>query len=383
MNKGLLSKAGLSLLLIAGIANANAVAPMPLLAKLTNTPGVSGYEKPVRTLLKTQWNSDNGQVHVDGMGNLIGKFSSSAKGPKLLLMAHMDETGFMVESITSEGFLKVVPLGGIANAVVYAQRWHIAGDNRVVTGYSGMDSPHLLDEKMKMSGSPVYNSLFLDIGALDKEDAINHFGMRPGLAVSPVSEFTQLSETRFLAKALDDRIGLAAISEVLEQAKRHQPGYQLFAAATVQEEVGLRGASTVYQATRPDVTINVEVGIADDYPSLMAERKNSVLLGKGPSLFVYDRTMIPNQELLNWVRSLARKNNIPVQLEVESGYGQDGSKLQMSGKGVPVINIGIPVRYAHQHAGVFDKRDYNNAVRLLTLIIENFNQDVANQIKNG
>ncbi|KTC98262.1 endo-1,4 beta-glucanase [Legionella erythra] len=381
MNKGLLKSRLFGVLLVLNLHSLHAVTPLPLLAKLTNTPAVSGYEKPIRELIKAQWSAALPQLEVDGMGNLIGH-TASPSTPRLLLMAHMDETGFMVESITDDGFVKVVPVGGIATAVIYAQRWHIAGDKHPITGYSGMDSPHLLGDK-KMLGSPDISFLFLDVGAENKDDAVKRFGIRPGLSVTPVSEFTALSDTRFLAKALDDRIGLAAISEVLQSVKNNKPAYQLFAAATVQEEVGMRGASTVYQATKPDVVINVEVGIADDYPSLIAERKNTIFLGKGPSIFVYDRSMIPNQALVNWVRDIAAKNHIPVQLEVEMGYGEDGSKLQMSGKGVPAINIGIPVRYAHQHAGVFDKRDYNQAVRLLTLLVENFNQDIAKQIKNG
>ena len=382
MNKGFLPRLTIGLAFAINGICTEAATPLPLLATLTNTPAVSGYEKPIRTLLQTQWQSPGADSQIDGMGNLISLYKGRESGPKLLLMAHMDETGFMVESVTPQGFVKVVPIGGIANAVIYAQRWQIAADKGAVTGYSGMDSPHLLNDK-KMTRSPQMKALFLDIGAQDQEDAMKHFGIRPGLAVAPVSEFTQLSETRFLAKALDDRIGLAAISEVLETVKRHPPACQLMAAATVQEEIGLRGASTVYKATHPDVAINVEVGIADDYPAVMAERKNTIFLGKGPTLFVYDRSMIPNQALLKWARSLARKTHIPVQLEVEAGYGEDAAKLQTSGRGIPAINIGIPVRYAHQHAGVFDKRDYNNAVRLLTLMVENFNQDVVNRVKKG
>lgn len=355
-------------------------AEMPLLASLTEVPGASGYEKNVRQLMQKQWQPYMGDLKADGMGNLIGQHKNNQQGPKLLFMAHLDETGFMVESITPEGFLKVIPLGGIANSVIYAQRWTVSTPKGPVLAYSGMDSPHLLGDK-KMLGSPDINFLFLDIGAENKEQAQKEFAMQPGLEVTPVSEFSQLSKNRFLGKALDDRIGLAAISDALHAIKQ-QPN-QLYVAATVQEEVGLRGASTVYKATHPDIAINVEVGIADDYPMLLAERKNRIYLGKGPSLFVYDRSMIPNQELIHWIIELANKNNIPLQLEVEPGYGEDGSKVQASGAGVPVVNIGIPIRYAHQHAGIFDKRDYDNAVKLLMLIAENLNQDAVDKIKKS
>lgn len=355
-------------------------AEMPLLASLTEVPGASGYEKNVRQLMQKQWQPYMGDLKADGMGNLIGQHKNNQQGPKLLFMAHLDETGFMVESITPEGFLKVIPLGGIANSVIYAQRWTVSTPKGPVLAYSGMDSPHLLGDK-KMLGSPDINFLFLDIGAENKEQAQKEFAMQPGLEVTPVSEFSQLSKNRFLGKALDDRIGLAAISDALHAIKQ-QPN-QLYVVATVQEEVGLRGASTVYKATHPDIAINVEVGIADDYPMLLAERKNRIYLGKGPSLFVYDRSMIPNQELIHWIIELANKNNIPLQLEVEPGYGEDGSKVQASGAGVPVVNIGIPIRYAHQHAGIFDKRDYDNAVKLLMLIAENLNQDAVDKIKKS
>lgn len=359
----------------------HAVSEMPFLASLTEVAGASGFEKPVRQLMQKHWQPLLKDLKVDGMGNLIGH-NNSQKGPRVLLMAHLDETGFMVESITPEGFLKVVPLGGIANSVLYAQRWTVTTAKGPVLAYSGMDSPHILGDK-KMLGSPDISVLFLDIGAESQEQAQKEFGMRPGLEVTPVSEFSQLSANRFLAKALDDRIGLASISDALEQVKLKPQSNKLYVAATVQEEIGLRGASTVYEATHPDVVINIEVGIADDYPALLAERKSRIFLGKGPSLFVYDRTMIPNQELLDWVIELANKHDIPLQLEVEPGYGEDGSKLQASGTGVPAINIGIPIRYAHQHAGVFDKRDYDNAVKLLGLITEHLNQDVVDTIRRG
>lgn len=360
----------------------HALTEMPFLASLTEMAGASGFEKPVRQIMQKQWQPYLSELNVDGIGNLIGRHKNNQHGPKLLFMAHLDETGFMVESITPEGFLKVVPLGGIANSVIYAQRWTVTTAKGPVLAYSGMDSPHLLGDK-KMLSSPDINFLFLDIGAESLEQAQKEYGMRPGLEVTPISEFNKLGTNRYLAKALDDRIGLAAITDSLELLKQKQQPNQLYVAATVQEEIGLRGASTVHKATHPDIAINVEVGIADDYPALLAERKSRIFLGKGPSLFVYDRSMIPNQELLEWIIDLAHKNNIPLQLEVEPGYGEDGAKLQASGSGVPAVNIGIPIRYAHQHAGVFDKRDYDNAVKLLGLIAEHLNQDVVDKIKKS
>lgn len=352
------------------------------LAKLTDLAGASGFEKSVRDVVKLQWQQSMSRVTVDGMGNLIGVYKENAKGPNVLLMAHMDEVGYMVESITPDGFLKIIPLGGIPASVIFAQRWTVSTPKGPILAYSGMDSTHLIEEPKK-NKLPAVNAVFLDIGAETKEQAETQFNVRPGLQVTPASQFSPLSENRYLAKALDDRLGLALIGDVLESINNQQQPNQLFTAATVQEEVGLRGASTVFNSTHPDVTINVEVGIADDYPALIAVRKGKIALGKGPTLFVYDRSMIPHQELLSWILDLAKKNNIQVQLESEIGYGQDGSKVQGSGSGVPSINIGVPIRYAHQQAGVFDKRDYDQAVKLISLIVTHLNQNVVDQIKAG
>ncbi|HAU2019033.1 TPA: M42 family metallopeptidase, partial [Legionella pneumophila] len=155
-------------------------AEMSFLAQLTEVPGASGYEKNVRHLLQKQWQPYMTELKVDGMGNLIGQRKYNQKGPKLLFMAHLDETGFMVESITPDGFLKVIPLGGIANSVIYAQRWAVSTPKGPVLAYSGMDSPHLLGDK-KMLGSPDINALFLDVGAENKEQAQKEFAIQPGL----------------------------------------------------------------------------------------------------------------------------------------------------------------------------------------------------------
>ncbi|MBN9226569.1 MULTISPECIES: M42 family metallopeptidase [Legionella] len=370
----------LGLMLIS--ATASAVADEHSLAKLTDLAGASGFEKSVRDVVKQQWQQSMNNLSVDGMGNLIGQYKLNQKGPNVLLMAHMDEVGYMIESITPDGFLKIIPLGGIPASVIFAQRWMVSTPQGPILAYSGMDSTHLIEEAKK-NNLPAAHAVFLDIGAENKEQAETKFNVRPGLQVTPASQFSALSDNRFLAKALDDRLGLALIGDVLDSIKNQERPNQLYAAATVQEEVGLRGASTVYQSTHPDITINVEVGIADDYPALVAKRKGRIALGKGPTLFVYDRSMIPHQELLNWILDLAKKNNIQVQLESEIGYGQDGSKVQGSGSGVPSINIGVPIRYAHQQAGVFDKRDYDQAVKLVSLIVTHLNQQVVDQIKAG
>ncbi|MCC5791890.1 MAG: M42 family metallopeptidase [Legionellaceae bacterium] len=356
-----------------------ATTSMPVLEELSTLPGAPGFEKPVREYLVQQWQPYLSEWHQDGMGNILARHKHNQQGPHLLLMAHMDEVGLMIETITEEGFLKAIPLGAIANTVLFAQRWQIISDKGVVEAYSGVDSPQLVPDSHAQP--PDKAALFLDIGAISKQQAEQQFGMRPGLPVTPKSTFVALSDRRFMGKALDDRIGLAAITDALKLLRHQQPN-QLYVAATVQEELGMRGATTVYEGSKADIVINVKVGLADDYPRWGAERKNQIRLGGGPTLLLYDRSMIPNQELVHWVMALARKNQIPLQLEIETAYEQDGAKLQTSGTGVPALNLGIPVRYGHQQAGVFDKKDYDQLVKLLVLIIENLGPDAYKQIRS-
>lgn len=349
------------------------------LSELTNAAGVSGFERSIGQLVKSHWLKMMTRVSSDKMGNVFGYVKPDSKKPRVLFMAHMDEVGFMVQSINEDGFIKVIPLGGIEDNVLLAQRWVISTAKGPVKAYSGLEAIHLIDKDYR-STAVNKKAMFLDIGAKSKDEVINQYGIRPGLAVTPDSQLEKLGSSRYLAKALDDRLGLVAITETVKQLKNTTLPNQLITAATVQEEIGLRGASTVYASVKPDVVINVEIGIADDFPLLLSDGGSDIKLGSGPSLFVYDRSMIPNQALVQWITQLAKKNNIPFQYELETGYGEDGAKLQVSGQGVPVINIGIPVRYAHEHAGVFDANDFNNATKLLTLIAKNLDEKTIKKL---
>lgn len=128
-----------------------AIADEHSLAKLTDLAGASGFEKSVRDAVKQQWQPSMNRITVDGMGNLIGQYKTNQKGPNVLLMAHMDEVGYMIESITPDGFLKIIPLGGIPSSVIFAQRWMVSTPKGPILAYSGMDSTHLIDEVKKIN----------------------------------------------------------------------------------------------------------------------------------------------------------------------------------------------------------------------------------------
>jgi len=350
--------------------------PEQLLAELSNVPGAVGFEYPVRKLMEEYWKKFPIEYNVDGMGNLVGRFKQSKKeNPTILIMAHMDEIGFLTTEITENGYIKVIPLGGWLHHVVWSQKWIIYHNGITIPAISGVDAPHMLSADDIKEKLPLKQTqMFLDTG-LTKE-ALKDLGIRSGLPVIPDVQFsTQRNENRYVGKAFDDRAGLAVIIRLMEKITQNPTlldNVNVTFAATVQEEVGLRGAKVIYESIKPDIAINLEFGVARDYPCQFAIDDKPVL-GEGPTLFIYDHHMLPDASLLEFIHQTAQKNKIPTQWEHEVSYGQDGASLQACGKGIPAINIGIPVRYAHSHYGVMDKIDYDNTVNLLYASLNNIN----------
>lgn len=342
-----------------------------LLKKLTEAHGASGFEGPVRTILKEEWKPFFFSLQTDGMGNLIGSNPSNdnEKKLKVLIMAHMDEVGFLVRDITPNGFIYLQHVGDWLDPVLLAKKWIISTPKGPVVGYSGAESIHALPEGTT-AATPSQRKIFIDVGAKSKEEAMN-MGIRPGLPITPDGGFTVLEGgTRYLTKALDDRALLAVMTEMLPQLQSLDLPVEVVFAATVQEEVGMRGSTIVFQQTKPDIVINLDVGIARDFPLHFSEGTTEPVLGKGPTVFVFDWSMIPNDNFVNYVTENATKAGIPFQYELEGNYGEDGCNLQRSGNGITCINLGLPVRYAHSHAGVMDRTDYDNMVKLLVNLIK-------------
>jgi putative aminopeptidase FrvX len=340
-----------------------------LLEELTNAHGVSGFEGPVREILRREWKDLLTDLHTDGLGNLIGTLSGSSDSPRVLLMAHMDEVGFLVRHIDEEGFLYIHNVGGYFDQSVLTQRLSILTPGGEVIGYTGMKSGHILRPEERDRMIPLAD-MFVDVGASSRAEA-EAMGLRAGLPVAYATKFEVMNGTRrYLAKAFDDRAGLAVITEALRRLQGRSHPNQVLVAATVQEEIGLRGASVVTASTSPDIVINLEIGIASDFPLLTSKSLSQEELGKGAGIFVFDGSMIPNNEYVEWILKLADENTIAVQLESVTGYGEDAAMIQKSARGVPAVNIGIPTRYAHSQSGVIDRADYDRTVDLVVKMIE-------------
>jgi len=335
-----------------------------LLQELTDAHGVPGHEAQIRALVRSYLNS-LGTITQDKIGSVI--CVQGQAGPKVMLAGHMDEIGFMVRLVTDEGFLKFVPLGGWFDQVLLGQRVIVKTHKGDVPGVIGCKPPHLIpaDDRKKLIEK---KEMYIDVGATSKKE-VEEVGVRVGDPVVPDSKFSIMANSKtYLAKAFDDRVGCALMIQAL-QTFAHEPHPNvLYGAATVMEEVGLRGATTSVDVVDPDVAIILESDIAGDVPGIKPE-ESAIKLGKGPSLVVFDARMIPNLRLRDLVAETAKELDLPLQFSALEGGATDGAAIHLHKSGVPTVVIGVPARHIHSHTSIIHRDDYDNALKLLIGVI--------------
>lgn len=339
-----------------------------LFKELTDASGVSGYEREVRAIMRKHL-EPLAAIETDRLGSLIARKDGSAKTPKIMLAAHMDEIGFMVKQITEDGFLRFSALGGWWEQVMLAQRVRVKTVKGDYIGVIGSLPSHILtDEERKKVVAK--KDMFIDIGAADEKEASEKFGVRPGDPVIPVSDFATLGDgRRYLAKAWDDRLGCVMMIDIFRRLGGAPHPNTIYGVGTVQEEVGLRGAQTSVQSIDPDVGIAVDVGVAADTPGLEKERVTE-RLGRGPALLVLDHSLIPNLRLRDLIVDTAREAGLPLQFDVMEGGATDAGKIQFNQRGVASVVLAMPTRYIHSHAGIISRDDYDHAVELLVRVLQ-------------
>jgi len=352
---------------------------LSLMKDLTDAPGVSGFEEPVRRVMR-RYLEPVSQVLIDNLGSVVGRKVGQAGGPKVVLAGHLDEIGFMVTRITDEGYLKFQTLGGWWEQVMLAQRVEIHTRNGPVPGVVGSKPPHIL--KPEERSKPVdKREMFIDVGAFSREEA-QAFGIRPGDPVVPVCPFTVMRNPDMLmAKAWDNRFGCALAVEVLRRLKGQAHPNEVYAVGNVQEEVGLRGAVTTTNLIAPDIGIALDTSVAGDMPGVDADAAFGKL-GRGPVVLLYDASMIPHVGLRDLVIDVAEAEGIPYQFDVMPGGGTDAGKIHTFGAGVPSIVIGVPVRYIHTHAAILHRRDFEQAAQLLVAIVKRLDAETVAQLKS-
>lgn len=332
------------------------------LEKLSNARGVSGDEFLVRALIAEQLQKYVDEYRVDAMGNLIAcKRGTSKNGSRrrVLIAAHMDEVGFLVTHIDRDGLLQFDTVGGIDDRILPSKAVLI-GSARVpgVIGFKPRHHSTPSERKQVVA----HDHLRMDIGATSRQAAEQV--VTPGDYVSFDTTFSPIGDNCVRGKALDDRAGCAMLLELV----RDSYPFDLYAAFTTQEELGLRGARVAGYAVAPDTAFVLEATVCDDSPKsteMWQEQSPTTRLGAGPSITLADRKLMANKELVQLLRETAREHKIPVQMKQPLVGSTDAGELHRVRAGVPSAVVSLPARYIHSPAAIISLDDYANAVRLM------------------
>lgn len=346
-----------------------------LLKNLVDGFGPSGFEREVTAIVTKTMRPIADAITVDKLGSVHFSKKGTTDRPRILIAGHCDEIGFIVSGITKKGYLKFNPIGGWWSQVLLGQRVLIRNrKGKKLFGVIAAKPPHLLKPEQRKKVVE-RDEMFIDVGASSEED-VKEMGIQIGDPIVPDSSFTLIRDgTLAAAKAFDDRIGAFIAMEVVRRLRDQKISHPntVIGAATVQEEVGLRGARTSAHYLEPDVGFALEVDIAGDVPGIKPEEAPAKL-GGGPSLVTMDRSMIPNQQLLEFVMTTAEKNKIPYQLSQTYGGGTDAGVIHLDRAGCPSLVIGVATRHIHSHIGILNLQDLERTIELLIEIVKGLDE---------
>ncbi|KIQ93703.1 putative aminopeptidase ysdC [Anoxybacillus thermarum] len=352
---------------------------LQLFRTLTELPGAPGNEHAVRAFMREQLQKYADEIVQDRLGSIFGVKRGTEDGPVVMVAGHMDEVGFMVTAITEQGMIRFQPLGSWWGQVLLAQRVQIITDRGPVVGVIGSIPPHLLDEEQRKKPMDI-NNMLIDVGADDRNDA-ERMGIRPGQQIVPICPFTPMAnEKKIMAKAWDNRYGCGLAIELLKELKDETLPNVLYSGATVQEEVGLRGAQTAATMIKPDIFFALDASPAND---MTGDEKEFGHLGKGALVRIYDRTMITHRGMREFILDIAETNNIPYQYFISPGGGTDAGRVHIANSGVPSAVIGICARYIHTHASIIHVDDYEAAKQLLVALVKRCDRATVDAIRHN
>ncbi|MEM9080259.1 MAG: M42 family metallopeptidase [Verrucomicrobiota bacterium] len=336
-----------------------------LLRELCEAHAVSGFEDEVRDIFEREL-KNYGEIGFDRLGSVY--CANHRKGPRILVAGHMDEVGFRVQTINAQGFLTFVPVGGWWGHHLLAQRVVVkTGSGEKIEGVITSRPPHFL-AKADRSRVQDVGDMFIDVGARSGEEA-KEWGIEIGDPIAPDSSFTRMkSHGRFMAKAFDNRVGMA-LAILIGKRLLKTTSANLVVAGTVQEEVGLRGARTLANLLEPDYALVLEGPPADDTPGFDLTVSQGVL-GEGVQIRLHDPSAILDPQLASRAKELAYEAEIPHQVTVRSSGGTDAGIFHQSGNGVPSLVLGVPCRYIHSHQAILDGHDFSAALSLITGLVE-------------
>lgn len=357
------------------------MADIRLMEELTNAFGPSGFEEEVcRTIYR---HTPGFEVTNDAMCNVYMKRKDhSGKKPVLMLDAHLDECGFMVQSIRENGLLNILTLGGFHLTSLPAHSVIVRNEKgEKIKGIITSKPVHFLKDSERGSNDLDIEELAVDVGASSREEVINEYGIRPGDPIAPDVAFEyQESRGTCFGKAFDNRLGCACIIETMRALQDDRDlCVDVVGAFAAQEEVGTRGATVTSQVVRPDLAIVFEGSPADDFYYRAGIAQGS--LRSGVQIRHIDKSYISNPVFMQQAHTIGDKLGIPYQDAVRRGGSTNASKISLEGKAVPVLVLGIPSRYVHSHYNFCTLKDMDAAIKMAAEVIRSLTPELISKIQ--
>lgn len=337
-----------------------------LLAEICEVGGTSGFEQRIREVVLREVTPLVDKVSVDNMGNVIAFKKGKDSSKKVMIGAHMDEIGFIVTNIDDNGFVRFHTLGGFDPKTLTAQRVIIHGKKDLI-GVMGSKPIHVMtpEERNKV---PKTTDYFIDLG-MSKEAVEKYISI--GDPITRQRELIEMGDC-VNCKSIDNRVSVFILVEMLRQLK--SPAYDVYGVFTVQEEVGIRGASVAAQEIQPDFGFGLDTTIAFDVPGASAHEKVTEL-GKGTAIKIMDSRTICDYRMVKYMKEIADKNNIKWQPEILTAGGTDTMAIQQMTAGGSIAGaVSIPTRHIHQVIEMAHKEDIRGSIDLLQYCVENLDQ---------
>ena len=337
-----------------------------LLKDLFESSGISGYENEVAQIIKKELLKSCSDVKIDNFGNVIGKKGNGTK--KIMIAAHMDEIGLVVKYINNEGFIYFVKVGGIADMVLPGQRVVIKAKKGDVIGVIGTKPPHLMSPEER-NKTVTHDNMFIDIGCSSKEEALKKVELGDQIIFEPNAGV--LNGDVYYGKAVDNRVACYAMIKIMEKLS-NDINAQVYAVATAQEEVGLKGARTSSFAIAPDFALVVDTTVAGDVPGI-DEKTSAFKIGKGVGITLIEasgRGTIVNSSVRETILSVAKEKKIDYQVAITEGGMTDAALIYMNREGILTGILSIPTRYLHASTSVFHKKDLDATIDLAVEVIK-------------
>lgn len=358
------------------MANFNEI-DLQLLKQLSEADGIGGMEREISRIVTSYGEKYSDEITFDNLGSTILKASGTTDGPKIMLSSHMDEVGFMVRSITDEGYVNLLPVGGWWGLVMPAQEMTITtADHKKIIGVVGSRAPHGLSTEVKSKViAPM--DLYVDLG-VDSREAVERLGVSIGDMITPNVQFREMNDSNYLmGKAWDDRCCVGVGLEVLKNLAETSHDANVYFAATTQEEVGIRGARTAVHTIKPDIAIALDVTTATDTPF----DSKGMKLGDGVVLSILDGLTIGNNGLVQMMEEIVEDLGLDVRYDFMTVGGTDACNIHKMLEGVVSMTLSLPTRYMHSPRLIIHREDYIQTIKLVTEFCRRLDWKRLNQMK--